>query len=272
MRRVAILLCVLAIDPCPLTFHLAAAQAAAEPRTAPEIEVFMRTAKVVRSKELSTGITRPLRLTLTDGTTTHDAVFQAIDEKKSVFVPQHGATEINFVDSWRYNVAAYRLSAAVGLDWMMPVTIEYQYRGRRGALAWFMDSVTDERRRLKEKVRPPDVQAWNEDMYRMRVFSSLVRDSDRNLGNVLVSPAWRVIMVDFTRAFRLHPVIDVKEINQCERELLARLEALTPALLKNAVGEYLTAPEADAVMKRRDLIVAHVRTLITQRGEDKVLY
>ncbi len=263
MRSLTFALCLLTFDLAPI---------AAQPRTAQEIEAFMRSAKVVRARELSTGITRPLRLTLTDGAMTHDAVFQAIDEKKSVFVAQRGASEINFVDSWRYNVAAYRLSAAVGLDWMMPVTIEYQYRGRPGALAWFMESVTDERRRLKEKVRPPDVLAWNQDMYRMRVFSSLVRDTDRNLGNVLVSPAWRVIMVDFTRAFRLHPVIDVKEISQCERQLLARLAALTPERLKEAVGEYLTAPEAQAVMKRRDLIVAHVRALAAQRGEDKVLY
>jgi hypothetical protein len=263
MRSLTFALCLLTFDLAPI---------AAQPRTAQEIEAFMRSAKVVRARELSTGITRPLRLTLSDGAMTHDAVFQAIDEKKSVFVSQRGASEINFVDSWRYNVAAYRLSAAVGLDWMMPVTIEYQYRGRPGALAWFMESVTDERRRLKEKVRPPDVLAWNQDMYRMRVFSSLVRDTDRNLGNVLVSPAWRVIMVDFTRAFRLHPVIDVKEISQCERQLLARLEALTPERLKEAVGEYLTAPEAQAVMKRRDLIVAHVRALAAQRGEDKVLY
>ena len=263
MRRLTLALCLLTLDLAPV---------AAEPRTRAEIEGFMRAAKVVRSKELSTGITRPLRLTLTDGTTTHDAVFQAIDETKSVFVPARGPTEINFVDTWRYNVAAYRLSTVIGLDWMMPVTIEYQFRGKVGALAWFMESVTDERRRLKEKVRPPDVEAWNQDMYRMRVFSALVRDTDRNLGNVLVSPAWRVIMVDFTRAFRLHPVIDNREINQCERQLLGRLEALTPESLKEAVGEYLTGPEAAAVMKRRDLIVAHIRALIAQRGEDKVLY
>jgi hypothetical protein len=260
----------LTIALCLLTFDLA--PIAAQVRSAQDIEAFMRSAKVVRMKELSTGITRPLRLTLTDGATTHDAVFQAIDEKKSVFVPQRGATEINFVDSWRYNVAAYRLAGVVGLDSMMPVTIEYQYRGRRGALAWFMESVMDERRRVKENVKPPDVQAWNRDMYKMRIFSSLVHDTDRNLGNVLVSPDWRVLMVDFTRAFRLHPVIQQKEIGQCERGLLARLEALTLESLKTAVGDYLTAPEATAVMKRRDLIVTHVRTLIAERGEDKVIY
>ena len=262
--------CLLTFDLCLLPFDLAAA--AAKPQTPQEIATFMRAAKVTRARQLSTGVTRPLRLTLTDGTTTHDAVFQAIDQKQAVFVPQRGATEINFVDSWRYNVAAYGLAGAIGLDSMMPVTIEYEYRGRQGALSWFMESVMDERRRLKEKMTPPDVLAWNRDMYRMRIFSSLVRDTDRNLGNVLVSPAWRVIMVDFTRAFRLHPVIDSKEIHQCERGLLARLEALTPESVTAAAGKYLTEGEAAAVMKRRDLIVAHIRSLIAERGEDKVLY
>jgi hypothetical protein len=260
-----------------MTFDLAPALvcaqvAAAEPQSAEEKAAFMRSAKVVRSKELSTGITRPLRLTLSNGVVTHDAVFQAIDERKSVFQPQHGRGEVNFVDSWRYNVAAYRLAGLVGLDWMMPVTIEYEFRGRPGALSWFLESIMDERRRRKENVKPRDVQAWNNDMYRMRVFSSLVHDTDRNLGNVLVSPEWRVLMVDFTRAFRLHAEIQSKDIERCDRGLLARLEALTLGAVKQAVGEYLNGSEAEAVMKRRDLIVAHVRALIAERGEDKVLY
>lgn len=258
----------LAIVLCLLTFDLAAAQ----PTTPESIEAFMRSAKVVRTRSTSTGITRPIRMTLSDGVATHDALFQAIEEKKSVFVPATGPTEINFVDSWRYNVAAYRLAGLIGLEWMMPVTIEYRYQGRSGSLSWWMDSLMDERQRLKNKVSPGNVQTWNRDMYRMRIFTQLVRDNDRNLTNVLVSPDWRVIMIDFTRAFRLHPTIKTEEINQCDRQLLARLEALTPESLKSAVGDYLSRAEAQAVMKRRDLIVAHVRALVAARGEDKVLY
>jgi hypothetical protein len=267
MRTLTFGLCLLALD-------LASAQTVATrgPETADEIAAFMQAAKVVRSRELSTGITRPLRLTLSDGHTTHDAVFQAVDQKLAVFTPQRGPAEINFVDSWRYNVAGYRLATLLGLESMAAVTIEYRYQGKTGALAWFRESMMDERKRMKEKIRPPDVQTWNHDMYNMRVFTALVRDTDRNLGNVLISPDWRVIMVDFTRAFRLHPTIDTKEIHQCERGLLTRLEALTLESLQRTVGEYLTKPEAEAVMKRRDLIVAHIRTLIAERGEEKVLY
>jgi hypothetical protein len=263
MRHVALVaLLVAAARPC----------LADVPRTAADIEAFMRAAKVVRTRTLSGGITRPLRLTLSDGTTTHDAVFQTIDEKKAVFVPARGPTEINFVDSWRYNIAAYRLAALVGLEGMMPVTIEYRYRGRPGALSWWMETLMDERQRLKKKVRPPDPQAWNYDMYRMRIFSSLVHDTDRNLGNVLVSPDWRVVMIDFTRAFRLHERIQAEDIERCDRRLLERLEALTPEALAAAAGGHLTGFEAAMVMKRRDMLVAHIRGLIAARGEDKVLY
>ena len=64
-------------------------------------------------------------------------------------------------------------------------------------------------------------------MYRMRVFSALVRDTDRNLTNVLVSPEWKVIMIDFSRAFRMQPELQhVSDLGRIDRRLLARLESL----------------------------------------------
>ena len=43
----------------------------------------MRSARVTAVRESCKGVTRPLRLTLSDGTTTHDASFQAVDERKA---------------------------------------------------------------------------------------------------------------------------------------------------------------------------------------------
>jgi hypothetical protein len=48
--------------------------------TKEQIKQFLLTAKVVKSEHTKKGITEPWRLTLTDGTVTHDASFQAIDE------------------------------------------------------------------------------------------------------------------------------------------------------------------------------------------------
>jgi hypothetical protein len=251
----------------------AAGSAAADtPRTRPEIEAFMRTAKVTAVRDSSKGVTRPLRLTLSDGTFTHDASFQAVDERKARMQGANGQSELNFVDSWRYNLAAYRLADRLGLADMMPITIEYRHRGRTGSLTWWVEALMDEGERLAKRVQPPDPALWNEDMLRMRVFMELVHDTDRNLGNVLVSPAWRVIMLDFTRAFRLWETIRVNELPRIDRALLAALETLTGAELAAATRDYLSRGEVDAVIKRRDLIVEHFRARVTQLGEARVLY
>ena len=50
--------------------------------TKEQIKQFLLTAKVVKSQEAKKGITQTLRLTLSDGTVTHDASYQKIDEHK----------------------------------------------------------------------------------------------------------------------------------------------------------------------------------------------
>jgi hypothetical protein len=255
-----------------VTLTLVVAPLAGEPVSRDDIEAFMKSAKVVRQQDLSKGVTRPLRLTLSDGTYQHDAVFQAVDERTHFFKPDRGQPEVNFVDSWRYNVGAYRLAALLGLQDMMPVTIEYRYRGKPGALSWWTHSLMDEGERLKKQVRPPDVLEWNRQMYKQRVFTELVHDVDRNLGNTLITPEWRLVMLDFTRGFRLWEKIRPAELTRCDRSLLAGLRALSAADFESATKEYLSAGERTAVMKRRDLIVAHFDKLIQEQGEEKVLY
>ncbi len=268
MRRTRVGLVVLALFVTGLQGRLWADT----PRTAEEIAAFMRAARVTTARDTPKGVTRPQRLTLTADGFTHDAVFQAIDERKAIFKGADGRTEANFVDSWRYNLAAYRLAELLGLASMMPVTIEYRFRGKPGALAWWMDSLMDEGERLKKKVQPPDTTAWNQDMLRMRVFMELVHDTDRNLGNVLISPEWRVIMLDFTRAFRPWPTIRAEELPRVDRALLGRLEGLTVESLTTATSDYLPPSQLAAVMKRRDLIVEHFRARVKQLGEARVLY
>ena len=50
--------------------------------TKEQLKQFLLTAKVVKSQQSKKGITHTWRLTLTDGTVTHDASFQSIDEHK----------------------------------------------------------------------------------------------------------------------------------------------------------------------------------------------
>ena len=249
---------------------------------APELTVeqqkdFLKNGKVIRTRSTSKGVTAPKRLTLSNGTITHDAVFQAIDEKQMVASLGGGGrqstTELNFVDSYRYNLAAYALSGMLGLDHMMPVYVERRWNGQTGSIGWWVTTLMDEGERLKKHVQPPKPMDWNHQMYRMRVFTALVRDTDRNLGNVLITPEWKVMMIDFTRAFRLQPELQhTKDLNRMDRALLPKLEALERTAVKKTVGDWLTSGEIDAMLKRRDLLVAHFKKLIAEQGEDKILY
>ena len=57
----------------------------------------------------------------------------------------------------------------------------------------------------------------------MTTFAELVRDVDRNKGNVLYTKDWRVIMIDFTRAFRLDRELRYPETLQtCDRPFYER--------------------------------------------------
>jgi hypothetical protein len=89
---------------------------------------------------------------------------------------------------------------------------------------------------------------------------------------VVITPEWKIIMIDFTRAFRLLATIKEAEITHCDRRLLDGLNRLTLDALKRATKGYLTPAEAQAVIARRDLIVAYVHKLVAEKGEAAILY
>ena len=250
-----------------------ATRSADPPLSPDQIGQFLLTAKIVKHKDLGKGITRPIRLTLTDGTLTHDAVFSSVQETQSVMKYASGQTELDFVDSYAYNIAAYRLAGLLGLDGMMPVTIEREWDHRKGSLAWWIDHTMDEQERLTKKIQPPDREDWNRQMYRMRVFAQLVADTDRNLGNVLIDSEWKLWMIDFTRAFRhTRKLLAPGDLQRCDRQLLARLRELTAEAVEAKTKPFIDRAEIEPLMARRDAIVTTIEKLIAERGEDRVLY
>lgn len=222
-----------------------------------EMETFLRQARIVRIRSVSKGITGTERATLTDGVLTHDASIQTVDESRREFTTNRGV-EFNFRDSWRFNVAAYLLDTLLDLR-MIPATVERSHRGRDASFTWWVDDVLmDEGERLKGRVRPPDLQSWNDQMWIVRVFDQLIDNTDRNVGNLLIDRAWRVWMIDHTRAFRWHRTIrSPGNLVRCDRGLLERLRALDEATLDRELGRYLGPMEIKGLLARRDLIVAH---------------
>jgi len=238
-----------------------------------QIEEFLLHADVLRSRGVSTGITGTKRATLSDGKLTHDASVQTIDIYKASFQTARG-TELNFRDSYKYNIAAYRLDRLLGLN-MIPVSVQRSVQGKTGAVTWWIDDVKMmEKDRFQKKVDPPDQAAWNDQMHQARVFNELVYNTDANLGNLLITNDWRLWMVDFSRAFRQHKDLrEPKNLTNCklDRRVYNALRGLNEQALQEKLGDVLREPEIRALLGRRDRIMAHFEQQIAQKGEQAII-
>jgi hypothetical protein len=270
-REVALLTPALVCSLCIVAFD-----AAAQPLTPAQQADFLRTARIVKSAPIGKGVTRPFRLTLSDGGFTHDAAFQSVNETRTMSnTGRGGKPELNFVDSWRFNIVAHRLAALLGIGDMVPASVERSWNGKAGALTWWVDDVLmDDEGRRKSGAEPPDEAEWVKQQFRMRVFTQLAYDTDRNQGNILITKGWRVVMIDFTRAFRSWKTLPdpANILRRCDRGLLTAMRGLTRESVQQAAGVYLTNFETESLLARRDLIVAHFDKLVAQLGEASVLY
>ena len=232
-----------------------------------QIEEFLKTAKIVKTQGAGKGVTDSVRATLSNGTQTHEAHIQVIDETKREFQTKQGI-ERDFRDSWQYNIAAYRLDRLLDLR-IVPVSVQRNFRGRPGAFTWWVDDVLmDEGGRLKKDIKPPDLACWNEQVRVLRVFDQLIANTDRNLGNLLITNDWRLWAIDHTRAFRRNPEpTSFGSLTQVDRTMLKKMKELTREALKKELGGYLGSPEIGGLLARRDVIVK----LFESRG-DVVLY
>lgn len=237
-----------------------------------QMEAFLLGAEIVRMQPAGDGVTNSRRATLFDGRLTHDAHVQVVDEAKMLFdVP--GRSEVNFKDSYRYNIAGYRLARLLELD-NIPMSVERRVEGKPAAITWWVDDVMmDEGDRQRKKVSDPDVARGAGYVHRQRVFDELIQNRDRNLGNLLYTTDWKMWMIDHSRAFRLGRTLRKPgELTRVERSFFENLKKLTRAAVSDAVGKSLTADEIGAVLARRDVIVKRFEDRMAKEGVGAVLY
>jgi hypothetical protein len=206
-------------------------------------EEFLRTARIVAQRSLGAG---NARVTLTDGSTTHDASVQQVNLNNS-----------GFSDSYRYNIAAWKLARLLGIEDMMPPSVARVFEGQSAAFTWWIDDVLmDEGERLKRKQEAPNQEALNREVNVMRVFDQLIFNTDRNTGNLLLDTRWRLWLIDHTRAFRTWKTLpDATVLPSCDRSLLSKMKTLDKSTLKKEIGAYLLDAEIDGLLARRDLLV-----------------
>ena len=179
--------------------------------------------------------------------------------------------EIDFRDSWRNNVAAYRL---LGLGFV-PVTVVREYRRGPAAWAWYVDDLMmSDRERNERKTPPANPLTWICQKDVVRLFDQLIYNFDRTLENLLIDEEWQVWMIDHTRAFKIFEDLrDEKNLPaRCEKHVLDGLRALDRPTLEKTMEGLLNEKQLNGLLGRRDRIVRFYDDAITARGDSAVLY
>ena len=241
-----------------------------------EMESLLLKGRIAERKGGSKGVTDAYRVTLSDGQRSHDAQVQNVDIFRTSFVVDPKHTEFNFHDTYRYNIAAYRLARLIGLE-NVPMSVPRMVDARQSAMTWWIDDVAmDEgaRRKLSARARlgpnPARTAAY---LDILKVFDELIQNRDRNEGNLLWTKDWTMWMIDHTRAFRTDPALRNPQIlKRCERSMFAGMRALTREAIAAAIGESLLQPEVEALLTRRDRIIKLFEDKIEKSGEAAVLY
>jgi hypothetical protein len=279
MRRCAVACLVLA-------FHLGLVRPAAAQFTAEEVaswprwEAFLAEAQIVHAELLGEGVTKSYKLKLEKDGVEHAAAWKNVNKKIGGGV----------LDSWRYEIAAYRMDRLLGLN-MVPPAVERAYRGKPGALILWIDfrtsllEVMDQGGRVPVRVAEM-LPAWNDIYY---VWGSLIANDDPTQENIRFTDDWRIILIDHSRAFRSDKTYTERLIfgangikkraadgspflfTGLPRMLYEGIKALDHESVKRAVGPYLTDEEIDSLLARKKLLLDEIDGLIKKDGEAKVL-
>jgi len=248
-------------DGKPLPFH-----------SEEELIVFLRTAEVKSETRLSGGVTFPTKILLEKDGIRADAIFRDVNEESSTPTFGAGRDSLLFRDSYIYEPAAYKLSRMLGLDNVPPATLR-KLKNKSGSVQIWVENAMTDKSMKKQNLQPPDLKRWNKQLQMTNIFDALIYNTDRNSGNLIITPDWKLWLIDHTRAFRRNPGLQRPDsINQCERGMYQKMKELDEAAARAQLKEDLSDYELDALFKRRALIVQRLDKLIAERGEDKVLY
>jgi len=240
-------------------------------------EDFLTTAEIVGQEQLKGegAVTNPWKLTLKKDDLQHYALWKNIN----VMVGR-------YTDSWKWEVAAYRIDKLLDLN-MVPPTTERRFQGDHGSIQIWADVEMTLKQKMEKNIKMPSYKIffWNRALYLQRFFDNLIGNEDRHQNNYLITKDWRLILIDHSRSFRTSKKFTTEllytekrpegpmEMKELPRTLVDKLKALTAESVKAAVGEYLTDEEVKAVLLRRDLMLLEIDKLIKKYGgEDKVLY
>lgn len=240
-------------------------------KTFQSIEDYLSDARVIDSKSLNEGVTGAQKVLLEKAGIQIHGVFRDIDQNKQRAEMEDGTFIVNFRDDAIFECAAYEISKLLGLR-IIPPTVQRKIGRNRGSLQFWIEDCVMEKERIEKQGQPPVPREWLLQNHTMYLFDSLIDNFDRHAGNILVTPDWKMILIDHTRSFTLERKLRQPEkILFVEKDVLVRLKELDKDILNKRLGDYIGPPLIEALLIRRDLLLERFDQLIEERGESVVI-
>ena len=212
----------------------------------------------MRTEPIGIGVTSPDWMYLAPGGPVARGVFKDI---------RPGIYRGHF-ESYKAEISAYELDKLLGLQ-MVPPTVEKRVKGDLGMAAMEVTSAETVRSLGVFPTPPVAKTAWRTiQLTRAKMFDNPINNRDPNEGNWMIDPAWNIILIDHSRAFRTGTDLP-HEMAFIDRDLWHRIEQLDEATLRDSLGGWLSDREVRAILERREVMAEEIGRLVAEaaRGD-----
>ena len=220
------------------------------------IEEHLRNAAIASIEDIGTGVTRPRRAYLAPSEPVESVAWKVLPPGRRG----------GFWESYKSEIAAYELDRLLDMH-MVPPTVERRIGDETGAAVMWVTGMKSVKQ-LGGKV--PSGPEWGKPIRQMLMFDNLIRNIDRNAGNILIGRPGDVILIDHSRAFTTDKKLQNK-VERVDAELWERMQTLTRENLARALGRWLDEDAIAAIIERRDAMAATIDQLVAKKGRALVL-
>jgi hypothetical protein len=220
------------------------------------IEEHLRNADITRMEDIGTGVTRPKRAYLTPNEPVASLAWKVLPPGQRK----------GYWESYKSEIAAYELDRLLNMR-MVPPAVERRIGSETGAAVMWVSGMKSVKE-LGGKV--PAGAAWGKPIRQMQMFDNLIRNIDRNAGNILIGQPGDLILIDHSRAFTTDRKLQTK-VERVDAELWERMQTLNRENLTRALGGWLDDDAIAAILTRRDAMASEIDKLIAKKGRALVL-
>lgn len=239
----------------------------AEEGTRAEREDFLKHGKVVSVKDVGSGATKPLKVTLAYQGKEMKAIFKAVDVRMDSPSRFGGKTAAEYSDSYKHELAAYELDKMLGMN-LLPAIVERRIKGKKGSLREWVDDVMP---RFGHGNLPPDIDVARDQVQMVWLFDYLIYNVDRRTHNLMIGSGWEPVLIDHSMAFTLFDM-PVRPLYRFPKEVIDALRGLTEKEISKQLKPYLRKVQIDAFLERRLQVLKRVDQRVAIENEQDVFF